>query len=154
MLGIVYNAFSRVGSVSDILYTLEHKANYNPSRPNNLTLAETGGTQRAKRDAGRPAPRRCLRGSASRKSHTATTCTSSNHRANALEQTRAGARPLTDRSLDHRTVRRETNEGNDMTRDLQGEMITALENYRNAFENGTLNLEIVRTLIAAIIAAR
>jgi hypothetical protein len=73
---------------------------------------------------------------------------------NALEQTRAGARPLTDRSLDHRTVRRETNEGNDMTRDLQGEMITALENYRNAFENGTLNLEIVRTLIAAIIATR
>jgi hypothetical protein len=41
-----------------------------------------------------------------------------------------------------------------MTRDLKGEMITALENYRNAFENGTLNLEIVRTEIAAIIAAR
>jgi len=56
--------------------------------------------------------------------------------------------------LDQRTVRRETNEGDDMTRDLQGEMITALENYRNAFENGALNLEIVRTLIAAIIAAR
>ena len=41
-----------------------------------------------------------------------------------------------------------------MTRDLKGEMITALENYRNAFENSTLNLEIVRTVIAAIIAAR
>jgi hypothetical protein len=56
--------------------------------------------------------------------------------------------------LGQRTVRRETNEGDDMTRDLQGEMITALENYRNAFENGSLNLEMVRTLIAAIIAAR
>jgi hypothetical protein len=41
-----------------------------------------------------------------------------------------------------------------MTRDLQGELITALENYRTAFENGTLNLEIVRTVIAAINAAR
>ena len=49
---------------------------------------------------------------------------------------------------------RETNEGDDMTRDLQGEMITALENYRNAGENRTLNLEIIRTVIAAIIAAR
>ena len=53
-----------------------------------------------------------------------------------------------------RVIGREANEGDDMTRDLQGEMITALENYRNAFENGALNLEIVRTLIAAIIAAR
>ena len=56
--------------------------------------------------------------------------------------------------MDQRTVRRETNEGDDMTRDLQGEMITALENYRSAFESGTLNLEIVRTMITAIIAAR
>jgi hypothetical protein len=65
----------------------------------------------------------------------------------------AGSRPLTDRSLDQRTVMRETNEGDDMMHDLQGEMITALENYRTAFENGTLNLQTVRILIAAIIAA-
>jgi hypothetical protein len=41
-----------------------------------------------------------------------------------------------------------------MTSDLQGEMITALENFRNAVENGTLNPEIVRSLVEAINAAR
>jgi hypothetical protein len=40
-----------------------------------------------------------------------------------------------------------------MTRDLQGDMITALENYRIAFENGTLNPEIVRAVNETIIAA-
>jgi hypothetical protein len=41
-----------------------------------------------------------------------------------------------------------------MTSDPQGEMITALENYLNAIENGTLNPEIVRAFVAAFYAAR
>ena len=41
-----------------------------------------------------------------------------------------------------------------MTSDLQGEMITALENFRDAVENGTLNPEIVRSLVEAVNAAR
>jgi hypothetical protein len=41
-----------------------------------------------------------------------------------------------------------------MTGDLQGDMITALENFANAVENGTLSHQIIRALVEAIDAAR
>ena len=45
-------------------------------------------------------------------------------------------------------------EGQYMTSDPQGDLITALENFRNAYENGTLNPEIVRAVVEAFYAAR
>jgi len=41
-----------------------------------------------------------------------------------------------------------------MTGDLQGDMITALENYRIAFENGTLTPQLVRAVNETINAVR
>jgi hypothetical protein len=41
-----------------------------------------------------------------------------------------------------------------MTSDPQGDMLTALENYRLAFETGTLTGEIIRTVVETINAAR
>jgi len=41
-----------------------------------------------------------------------------------------------------------------MASDAQGDMITALENYAQAIENGTLNHQIIRALVQAINAAR
>jgi hypothetical protein len=41
-----------------------------------------------------------------------------------------------------------------MTSDLQGDLITALENYRNACENGMLNYQIILTVVEAINAVR
>jgi hypothetical protein len=41
-----------------------------------------------------------------------------------------------------------------MTSDPQGDMISALENFRNAAENGTLNPKIVRLVAETINAVR
>jgi hypothetical protein len=41
-----------------------------------------------------------------------------------------------------------------MATDPQGDMITALENFRNAAENGTLNPKIVRAVAETVNAVR
>jgi hypothetical protein len=52
-------------------------------------------------------------------------------------------------------IRHHINIGDEiMTRDPQGDMLTAMENYRLAVENGTLTREIIRAVVETINAAR